>query len=111
MKLTNMDLVKGVMEKLAEGKVGFYWETEDNCPVIEVFMYDTDGVVRAKMKEIKERMMEVNIPDAQYDMDSETLHFETNYRRIMIYFGRNIVDTDLINMIDILRNYGSPIWN
>jgi hypothetical protein len=111
MKLTRFDVISDMMESLAKDKVNFYWETEDSYPVIEVFMYDTNSGVISTMEEIEKRIMEDNIPRLQYDVDTETLNYDTNYQRIMIYFGKNIVDTDLIKMINILKDYGSHIHN
>lgn len=85
-------------------KVGFYWETYDSYPVIEVFLSDSEKNINKKMFSVKTIFDAFNIELKDASVDKEM--YSDNYGRIMIAFDRNLSNEKIITMVETLNIFG-----
>lgn len=95
------------VEKLSDGKVGYYRETDESAPTVQIFMYgDLERIESIKLQIENKLESNDDFQNAIDDLNIEQL--EDNYYRIFYVFGFDEYSKEsLKHLINVMSNYGN----
>jgi hypothetical protein len=92
------------IENVVGNQLNLYWDVPEDYPVIEVFTYGLEKDVDLRIKEMQARLNESGITKDVAELVAKEL--EDNYFRIDCYFGRDISEEQLIDIMKVMKDFG-----
>lgn len=95
----NHELVK----ELTKGRVGYYWNSDDECPTLEVFIYKKSEDEIIKMRDQLRKTF-----NKFFEID----RLGKEYYRILLYFNyEEFNEEQLLNIISEMERLGESEYN